>query len=75
MTNAQEAEVDPNHHQVERLAFTVADELRTGVFAHKNALYAAINRGDIATWREGRRCIGSARRVLRQYVERKAQPA
>ena len=63
-----------HHHQVERLAFTVADALRTGVFAHKNALYAAINRGDIATWREDRRCmIGAA--SLRQYVERKAKAA
>ena len=54
-----------------RLAYDVADTLLTGVFPNKNSLYRAIARGDLRTWKEGRRRMVSAE-SLHRYVESKA---
>jgi hypothetical protein len=61
----------PARGPIERLGYNIDDALATGAFPTRNKLYAAIARGDIETWKEGRsRMISAA--SLRRYVERKA---
>jgi hypothetical protein len=56
---------------VERLGYNVPDALATGAFPNRNKLYAAIARGEIETWKDGRsRMISAA--SLREYVARKS---
>ena len=55
-----------------RLGYTVKDAIETGAFPNRNKLYKAINRGDIATWKDGRSRMISAE-SLRQYVQRKTR--
>jgi hypothetical protein len=56
---------------LEKLGYTVAQTLETGAFPTKQKLYAAIARGDIDTWKDGRSRMISAV-SLRRYVERVA---
>jgi len=59
-----------NRPAVERLGYTVADALATGAVPNRNKLYAAIARGDLKTWKDGRtRMISGA--SLREYVARR----
>lgn len=59
---------------VERLAYTVEAALATGVFRTRNKLYAAIARGDLDTWKDGRsRMISAA--SLRRYVASRTDEA
>ncbi len=56
----------------ELLAYTVETALATGAFRTRNKLYAAIARGDIETWKDGRsRMISAA--SLRRYVARRSE--
>jgi hypothetical protein len=58
----------------DRLGYSVAEALATGAFPNRNKLYAAITRGEIKTWKDGRsRMISAA--SLREYVERKTREA
>lgn len=57
-----------------RLGYTIRDALETGAFPTRNKLYNAINRGDIATWRDGRSRMISAE-SLQRYIERKIREA
>lgn len=59
---------------IERLAYTVNEALETRAFPTRNKLYEAITRGDVETWKDGRRRMISAA-SLRRYVERKASGA
>lgn len=54
----------------ERLAYTVADALTSGAFTSRNKLYAAIARGELRTYRDGKRRMISAD-ALREYVARR----
>jgi hypothetical protein len=56
---------------VERLAFTVREALATRAFPTRNKLYAAISRGDVVSWKDGRSRMISAE-SLRRYVARRA---
>lgn len=59
---------------VERLAYTVEDAIATGAFRTRNKLYAAIARGDLETWKDGRsRMISAA--SLRRYVSARTEAA
>jgi excisionase family DNA binding protein len=55
---------------VPRLAFTIADALLTGAFANRNALYRALARGELESWRDGRRRMISAASLERYVSER-----
>lgn len=54
---------------VSRLAFTVDDALATGAFSSRNKFYKAIARGDLRTFRDGKRRMVSAG-ALAEYIER-----
>jgi len=57
--------------QIEVLALTVNQTLASGAFPNRNKFYAAVARGDIRTWKDGRsRMIDAA--SLRNYVRRRA---
>lgn len=66
--------MDEKKHAVpaERLGYTVTGALATGAFANRNKLYAAIARGDIVTWKDGRSRMISAD-SLREYVLRRTR--
>jgi len=57
---------------VERLAYTVIETLATGAFPTRNKLYAAIARGDVESWKDGRSRMISAKSI-RQYIARKTE--
>lgn len=59
---------------VERLAYSVDEAVKTGALPNRTKLYAAIARGEVESWKEGRsRMISAA--SLRRYVERKLSEA
>jgi hypothetical protein len=57
---------------VPRLGFTITDVLLSGAFPNKNSLYRALARGDLESWREGRRRMISAASLERYINERVA---
>lgn len=55
---------------MERLAYTVAEALETGAFSSRNKLYAAIARGELRTFRDGKRRMISVV-ALQEYITRR----
>jgi len=53
--------------QNNRLAYTVSDALESGAFSSRNKLYSAIARGELRTFRDGKRRMISAD-ALREYI-------
>lgn len=51
-----------------RLAYTVEQTLESGAFTSRNKLYAAIARGELQSYRDGKRRMISAR-ALQEYIE------
>lgn len=57
-----------------RLAYTVEQALDSGAFSSRNKLYAAIKRGELRTFRDGkRRMISEA--ALQEYITRRETAA
>lgn len=56
--------------QPPRLAYTVTDALASGAFSSRNKFYSAVARGDLRTFRDGKRRMVSAA-ALREYIERR----
>lgn len=59
---------------VPRLGYSVRDAVATGAFPTRNKLYAAIARGDVLSWKDGRSRMISAESI-REYVRRRAREA
>jgi excisionase family DNA binding protein len=57
-------------HTTQRLAYTVADALDSGAFSSRNKFYAAIARGELRTYRDGKRRMVSDE-ALREYIARR----
>jgi excisionase family DNA binding protein len=53
-----------------RLAYTVEQALDSGTFSSRNKLYAAIARGDLRSFRDGKRRMISAD-ALQEYIARR----
>lgn len=53
-----------------QLAYTIEQALDTGAFSSRNRIYAAIARGDLRTFREGKRRMISAG-ALQEYILRR----
>ena len=57
-------------HETQRLAYTVEQALDAGAFSSRNKLYAAIARGDLRSYRDGKRRMISAG-ALQEYIARR----
>jgi len=58
--------------RIDRIACTVNDALATGAFSSRNKLYNAIARGDVESYRDGKRRLITMASIV-AYVERRVR--
>lgn len=57
-------------HELPQLAYTVEQALDSGAFTSRNKFYSAIARGELRTFRDGKRRMVSAG-ALQEYIARR----
>ena len=57
-----------------KLAYTVIGAVKTGAFSSRNKFYAAVARGDLRTFLDGKRRLVS-HDALREYIARREREA
>jgi hypothetical protein len=62
------------HKVLPRLGYTIDQVVASGAFANRSAANAAIARGDVETWKEGKRRMISAASV-RAYIKKRIADA